>query len=162
VVVRNGYVVLRSPGGFRFCFVSEPLSLRPGATRWPHGHESIVDQVCLDIPPAQFERECAFWSTLTSWPLRHSTHRPEFAHLVRPAGMPLRLLLQRLEDPQQEGVTAHLDLATDDRDTEALRHAHLGAQRAERQPGDHWTVMLDPTGGRYCITDRDPESGLLD
>ena len=25
----------------------------------------------------------------------------------------------------------------------------------------HWTVLVDPVGRRYCVTDRDPSTGLL-
>ena len=46
--------------------------------------------------PAAYDTECAFWSELTGWPVRGSVSRPEFRHLVRPDGIPIRLLLQRL------------------------------------------------------------------
>ncbi|MER7070711.1 VOC family protein [Terrabacter sp. NPDC000476] len=155
----HGYVVLRSPGGFVLCLVHEPLGSRPSPTRWPQQHESIVDQVCLDIPPDAYEVECAFWSELTRWPVRRSVSRPEFRHLVRPDGIPLRLLLQRLDEASSGPVTGHLDLASDDRATEVARHRALGATVV----GDHgggWTVLRDPAGGLYCVTDRDPRTGL--
>ncbi len=154
-----GYVVLRSPGGFVFCFVHEPLARRPWPTRWPQEHESVVDQVCLDIPAAAYETECTFWSDVTGWPLRGSVRRPEFRHLVRPDGIPLRLLLQRLVEPATGRVTGHLDLACDDRSTEVSRHVGLGAA-VVADHGSGWTTLRDPTGCLYCITDRDPRSGL--
>ena len=155
----HGYVVLRSPGGFVFCFVHEPLTERPWPTRWPQEHESVVDQVCLDIPAVAYEAECTFWSELTGWPLRGSVSRPEFHHLVRPDGIPVRLLLQRLVEPVTGPVTGHLDLACDDRPTEVARHVRLGAT-VVADHGGGWTTLRDPAGGRYCITDRDPRSGL--
>jgi hypothetical protein len=155
----HGYVVVRSPGGFVFCFVHEPLAERPWPTRWPHGHESVVDQVCLDIPAVPYEAECTFWSELTGWPLRGSVSRPEFHHLVRPDGIPVRLLLQRLVEPVTGPVTGHLDLACDDRHTEVARHVGLGAT-VVADHGGGWTTLSDPAGGRYCITDRDPRSGF--
>lgn len=156
------YVVLRSPGGFVFCLVREKHAVRPGPTRWTYGHESLVDQVCLDIPAGAFDTECRFWSALTGWQLRGSVRRPEFAHLVRPDTLPLRFLLQRLDGPPSAAVSAHLDLATDDREAEVRRHEHLGATRAPGGAYPHWTVMHDPTGARYCVTDRSPATGLLD
>ncbi|WP_345507762.1 VOC family protein [Terrabacter aeriphilus] len=155
----HGYVVLRSPGGFVLCLVHEPLRARPSPTRWPHEHESIVDQLCLDIPSGAYEVECAFWAELTRWEVRRSVGRPEFRHLVRPDGIPLRLLLQRLDESASGRVTGHLDLASDDRPTEVARHRALGATVV----GDHgggWTTLLDPAGGLYCVTDRDPRTGL--
>jgi hypothetical protein len=159
----DGFVVLRSPGGFIFCFVHEVLSRRPWPTRWPQQHESVVDQVCLDIPAAAYDTECVFWSELTGWPVRRSVSRPEFRHLVRPDGIPIRLLLQRLGEAAPETemgprVTGHLDLACDDRATEVARHERLGATVVARHAG--WTTLRDPAGARYCVTDRDPRSGL--
>ena len=153
----GGHVVLRSPGGFVFCFVHERLGRPPAPVRWPGGQTSITDQVCLDIPSDRYEAECAFWSDLTGWPQRPSTDRSEFIHLVRPAGMPIRLLLQRLDD-HANVVTAHLDLACDDRAAEVARHETLGAT-ALTDPGGGWSVLRDTTGLRYCITDRRPRPG---
>ncbi len=150
--------MLRSPGGFVFCFVHEVLSRRPWPTRWPQQHESVVDQVCLDIPAAAYDTECAFWSQLTGWPVRRSVSRPEFRHLVRPDGIPIRLLLQRLGEAATGPVTGHLDLASDDRPTEVARHERLGATVVARHSG--WTTLRDPAGALYCVTDRDPRSGL--
>jgi hypothetical protein len=155
----DGYVVMRSPGGFVFCFVRERRSARPPATKWAHGHESLVDQVCLDISPGDAPREETFWAELTDWELRSSA-RPEFRHLVRPAELPIRLLLQRRDDDAGP-VTGHLDIATDDRETEVERHVALGATRLDDVPGARWTVLRDPAGAAYCITDRDPGTGLL-
>ena len=152
-------VAMRSPGGFAFGFVHERRSVRPGATKWPHGHESLLDQVCLDIAPGDFEAEATFWAHLTDWELRQGG-RPEFRHLVRPAELPIRLLLQH-RDNDGGPVTGHLDIATDDRPTEVGRHVALGATRLADVPGGRWSVLRDPTGAAYCITDRDPWTGLL-
>ena len=158
----HGYVVLRSPGGLTFCLVHERRRERPGPSRWADGdHESLVDQVCLDIPPEEFERECAFWAALTGWELRTSAAHPELAHLARPDGIPLRVLLQRLGDDGWNLVSAHLDLASSDRAAETRRHERLGAVVERVGPGVGWTVLTDPTGARYCITDRDPDTGVV-
>lgn len=154
----HGYIVLRSPGGFVFCFVGEPLVERAAPTRWPQQQESIVDQVCLDIPAGGYEAECGFWSGLTGWPQRRSLSRPEFRHLERPDAIPVRLLLQRLEEPGPAPVSGHLDLACDDRPAEVARHVSAGAV-VVADHGGGWTVLRDPAGGLYCITDRAPRSG---
>ncbi len=152
------FEVHSSPGGFAYCLVPGEPGERPAPATWPGGHRSIVDQVCLDIPPALYDEECEFWRDLTGWELRGSSVHPDFRHLARPEGQPIRVLLQRLLDDQPR-VTAHLDLATDDRETETRRHEALGATVL----GVHewWTVLRDPAGSRYCITDRDPDTGMV-
>ena len=157
----HGYVVLRSPGGFVFCFVRKPLAERPFPARWPGQHESVVDQVCLDIAAQGYEAECGFWSELTGWPQRPSVSRPEFRHLLRPDGQPIRLLLQRRGEAADATVAGHLDLACDDRPAEVARHVDLGAV-VVADPGGGWTVLCDPAGSVYCITDRDPRPGPSD
>ncbi|WP_243059145.1 VOC family protein [Nocardioides sp. SR21] len=150
VLARNdGYVVLRSPGGMVFCFVSHPASERPPASAWPTG-ASQVDQVCLDIPPRLHDRELEFWHRVTGWELV-SVDSPEFTRLRPPAAFPLQLLVQKLDD-DADGVSAHLDLAADDRDAEVERHVALGASEGGRH--DWWTVLTDPVGTTYCITRR--------
>jgi predicted enzyme related to lactoylglutathione lyase len=143
-----GYVVCGSPGGMTFCVVGHPGRRRPRPQRWPGGR-SIVDQVCLDIPPGRFDDECAFWQQLTGWDLAPESHG--FRRLARPSAMAIGLLLQRLDD-EQPVVTGHLDLAADDADAEAMRHVALGAHVVRRTAG--WITLLDPTGRDYCITRR--------
>jgi hypothetical protein len=154
-VTDEGYVVLTSPGGFTFCLVSHPASHPAAPADWADGGTSIVDQVCLDIPARLYDVEAAFWQALTGWERRPSPGHREFERLHRPPGQPLHLLLQRLEEPT--GPTrAHLDLACADREREARRHVRLGAVRLADH--GHWTVLRDPAGASYCITDRTPET----
>ncbi|WP_121255705.1 VOC family protein [Nocardioides ferulae] len=150
----DGYAVLTSPGGFPFCLVTHRASIRPRPAPWGDGAwESVVDQVCLDIPPAAHEREVAFWAAVTGWEARPTSD--EFTNLVRPGTSPLRLLLQRLDQPESGPVTAHLDLSSTDRDAETARHVALGARVLERF--EHWTVLAAPAGPAYCITARTPD-----
>jgi glyoxalase superfamily protein len=149
-----GYVICGSPGGLTFCLVGHPGRRRPGPVG-PPGARSLVDQVCLDVPPSQWDSERFFWAALTGWEPT-SGSLGQFAALTRPDGMPLRLLLQRLDD-EQYTVTAHLDLACEDRDVEAARHLGLGARPVRRT--EHWTTLRDPAGRGYCLTRRDVETG---
>jgi len=157
-VADHGYVALASPGGFPFCFVAHPASVRPLASTWPGGHSSLLDQVCLDIPASSYDSESLFWSEVTGWEERGSTVSPDFHSLLRPPGHPVRLLLQRLHDPTGR-VRAHLDWATTDRAAETERHVGLGATVLGTH--SHWTVLADPQDRVYCITDRQPETGML-
>ncbi|GAA1482298.1 hypothetical protein GCM10009624_27380 [Gordonia sinesedis] len=168
------YLVLESPGGFPFCLVGwDGQTTRSRPIRWPGDTISIIDQVCLDIPEPLFDRECSFWSALTGWDTA-PTSRPELVALRRNPALALGILLQRKPspDPQTERATdtdgsgsapaeskatAHLDLATNSVDDEVARHTDWGATVVNRLP--RWTVMSDPVGRRYCVTDRNPRTG---
>ncbi|WP_225834915.1 VOC family protein [Streptomyces sp. NK08204] len=146
------WAVLRSPAGLPWCAVPwQGETVRP-----PVMEGSRLDQVCLDIPPSAYDTERAFWAELTGWQ-QLTGSRPEFQVLKPPPGMPLRILLQRLDT--ERPASAHLDLACADRAFVRARHERLGADMAGQGP--HWTVMRDPAGGTYCLTDRDPETGGL-
>jgi hypothetical protein len=151
--VSDGLVVLRSPGRLPFCLVTHRgQSVRP-APVGPAGARAVVDQVCVDIPADRYETECDFWSALTGWPRSRGAVDDEFNRLERPAGIPYAFLLQRLDDAQPT-VTAHLDLACEDRDAVASRHRSWGAELVRRTPD--WTVLRDPAGVTYCATVRPP------
>lgn len=150
----NDVIVLRSPGGLPFCVVPHRGEHAPPSTpRAPEGRRSLVDQVCIDITPVRYAAERDFWGAVTGWSAR-STDAAHFDRLDPPEGQPLQLLLQRLETPADGPTTAHLDLACDSVPEETSRHESLGA----RVEGvfDGWTTMIDPSGGRYCLTRRTP------
>ena len=149
----DGVVSLTSPAGLVFCLVHEHERVPAPPAQWG-SHRSVVDQVCLDVPPAGYVAECAFWSTLLDLPLRPSSYR-QFHSLERPDDVAVRILLQRRDDDTP--ASAHLDLACDDRGAETERHVALGAEVVRRVDG--WTVLRDPAGLAYCITDRTPERG---
>ncbi|MET8149681.1 VOC family protein [Actinoplanes sp. NPDC049668] len=144
VVLADGeLVVLRSPAGLRFCLVP----WRGEAVR-PAGGRALVDQLCLDVPRAVFDGEADFWAAATGWRRRPGS-LPEFDFLVRPDGMPLRLLLQRVGGDR---AGMHPDLACDDRPAEVAWHVGLGAVVVSAGP--RWTTLRDPAGRLYCVTDR--------
>jgi hypothetical protein len=155
--IADGLVIADSPGGFTFCLVrwhEEGTVPRPVAL--DTGGPSRLDQLCLDIPPGAYERECSFWAALTGWDLRPGSG--EFARLDRPAQIPLELLFQRQESAGPSGqVTGHVDIACASREHLAPRHAASGARVVSVFP--EWTTMSDPTGRPYCLTGRDPETG---
>ncbi|MER6121558.1 VOC family protein [Streptomyces sp. NPDC001795] len=157
VAGHRGWAVLRSPGGQLFCAVPwHGESVRPPVVEGPGGAASRLDQVCLDLAPAAFDAEVAFWGDLTGWESFPGS-LPEF-HVVRPsAALPVRILLQRLGHDRP--TSAHLDLACADIDATRAWHEGLGATFVAAGP--HWTVMCDPAGGTYCLTGRDPWTGGL-
>jgi len=118
--------------------------------------DSRLDQVCLDVAPEGYEVEKSFWTALTGWEL-HPDAQPEFDLLVPPLGLPIRILLQRLGN--DGASSAHVDLACSNIEAARSWHERCGARVVGRWP--HWIVMMDPTGGTYCLTARDPETGRL-
>ena len=147
------WAVLASPAGVRFCLVPwHGATAPPAPTTHPAAGRSRLDQVCIDVGPADHERELRFWTDLTGWPLSAATIRPEFSLLRPPQGLPVQLLVQRLDADRPGG--AHVDLACSDVAAATAYHVSLGARMLRQQPW--WTVLADPAGGTYCLTARDP------
>jgi hypothetical protein len=147
-------VVCRSPGGFVFCLTTwSSQETSRGQVR--AGQPSLLDQICLDIPRDRYAVEVEFWSELTGWGLQ-DVDSPEFERLEWPRELPVRFLLQRLDEPSGP-VRGHVDLACVDVRAECDRHMALGAQ--EVGPGRGWVVLRDPNGHEYCCTGRDPLTG---
>jgi hypothetical protein len=152
-----GHVVLTSPGGLTFCFVPHPGAALPEPAVWGEGHHAMVYQVCIDVPSARHEAVRAFWLATLDATLE-GFEEPEFSWLRPRRQLALDVLVQRLDDEDGE-VRAHLDLGTDDRAAEVARHEALGASATAVH--SFWTVMRDPVGMTYCITDRDPATRRL-
>lgn len=161
VLEKPGLSVFTSPAGAPFCFVRHKGSQRdtPPPRTWSGGQRSRLDQICIDIPPDEFDAELAFWRELTGWP-RSSTDVLEFRRLLPPPGLPLHFLLQRLEhtEPSRK-AGAHMDFSSTDVDLETARHVALGARPLDRHP--RCQIMRDPTGLVYCITGKDPDGSWL-
>lgn len=153
VAEHDGWAVLRTPAGVPFCVVPwAGESVRPPVVRG-----SRLDQVCLDLPPSAFDTEVAFFGALLDGWASAPGSRPEFHVLRPPAGLPVRILLQRLGE--ERAPSAHVDLACADIAATRARHEELGAVFVA--DGAHWTVLRDPAGGVYCLTARDPGTGAL-
>lgn len=147
--------VLRSPTYQPFCLVPwrGQRSVPPVVTG-PGGVRSRADQISLDVSPDAFDAEVGFWVELTGWDASPGEHA-EF-HVLRPAlGLPVHLIVQRLDAPRP--ASAHLDVACPDLEAGRTWHEAHGAEFVGR--GDAWLVMRDPSGGVYCLTRRDPETG---
>ncbi len=161
VATLEGVRILSSPAGQVFCLVhdDEPrpeLDRTRLARTWPGGHRSRPTHLCLDVPPAAYDAELAFWAAATGWAVRPGT-RPEYTFLrpveeVLPS--PLSLLLQRLDRPG-DVRSAHLDLGTDDVAAESRRLLDLGAM--DGGAAGSWHVLRDPVVGLpFCVTAQRP------
>jgi Glyoxalase-like domain len=148
-----GLTVAESPGGFPFCLVGWDGERTVPPPVAAGGGFSRADTLCLDAPPAGFERECAFWAALTGGETRPA-RVAGFASLTSAPGWPARLLLQRRDSAgPADSVTGHVDFGCTDSDAER-RHTALGARVTAKQ--QHWTVLTDPAGREYCLVGRDP------
>ncbi|UFS97031.1 VOC family protein [Nocardia huaxiensis] len=153
VLEHPDYRVLKSPHGMIFCLTPAERSggELPSRVTGPDGDESRLDQVCLDIGATDYDDEVRFWTELTGWTWQPGS-LPEFSRLRPEATVPIRLLLQRLEEDRP--TSAHIDLACTDIEATAAWHEKLGAHVIERER--HWIVMTDPAGQPYCLTGRVP------
>ena len=94
----------------------------------------------------------AFWVGLTGCdPVGERSG--SYVPLHRPAGVPVRLVLQRCDDDRPgEPARCHLDLAVADRPAAVSEHVRIGATHVVDH--EHWTVLRDPSGHEYCVIDR--------
>jgi hypothetical protein len=137
----------------------KPAPPIPPPASFPGVRGSRVYQVCVDRPSRWFDDDARVWADLTGGSLEVLERRPEFTWVRIPGGpRPLELLLQRLDEPDGPG-SAHLDVGTSDRPEEVRRHLALGATVVAEE--EFWTVLQDPAGFPYCVTDRDPATGEL-
>lgn len=116
-------------------------------------HYSRLSAVVIDAPPADHDRELAFWRAATGRPLAQLDY-PEY-HGSAVSGEDLWLLIQRLDDGQGR---VHVDIHTDDMAAEVARLEALGAERVRQVHS--WWVLRDPAGLLFCVV---PEpAGSLD
>ncbi|GIG65541.1 VOC family protein [Phytomonospora endophytica] len=149
-------IVLASPGGAPFCVVaweaetgrSAPVEIGDSRTR--------LDQLCVDVAPADFEAESRFWPALTGWTTGAGI-LPEFTWVRQPRELPLRILIQRMAETGPARM--HLDFACADIDAAREVHERLGASHVASHV--RWHVMRDPGGVEYCLTVRDPDTGVI-
>lgn len=112
----------------------------------------------LDLHTDSLGEAAAFWSALTGAEARPAPV-PGFTYLKGPAGMPVRLLLQRLDDAAPgQPARAHVDLGCTDPAGEVARHVRLGARVTAAFP--RWTVLTDPAGREYCLLNRPPRGTM--
>lgn len=91
----------------------------------------------------------AFWRAALG--LRSTMETPDFVIL---GGHPA-LAFQRVEAPTPGKNRLHLDLAGGERAAEVARLVELGAVvvRHHDVDGFCWTVLTDPAGNEFCVSD---------
>jgi len=115
-------------------------------------HTSRVAHFVIDV--GDLDRGIAFWSVAleaTEEPIN-----PTSSKVYRRLRLPdseIRVLLQLTADPKAGKERMHLDLETDDVETEVRRLEALGATRWDHQQerGHNFWVMQDPWGNEFCV-----------
>jgi len=116
-----------------------------------------LDSIAIDCPDA--EALSTFYGHLLDLPVKFDA--------VRVPDRDLEIWFQPVDDylpptwpTQERGQQIHLDYAVTDLSAGVARAITLGATKADVQPGDSWTVMLDPAGHPFCLFAQD--TGLAD
>jgi hypothetical protein len=110
-------------------------------------HYSGLSKVVIDVPPAEHDRELAFWSAAAGQQLAQGHRYPEY-HGAIIHGQEFGLLVQRLGDGLGR---VHLDIHTDDLAAEVARLEELGAERV--QLVHSWWILRDPAGMLFCVVE---------
>jgi Glyoxalase-like domain len=113
-------------------------------------HYSRLSKVVIDVPPADHDRELAFWDAALGVPLPQGVRYPEYHGAMLPYN-DVGLLIQRLGDGQ---ARVHIDIHTDDLPAEVARLEKLGAERVGQE--HFWQLMRDPAGLVFCVIPEPP------
>jgi hypothetical protein len=116
-------------------------------------HFSTLLKVVIDVPPAEHDRELAFWQEALGQALPQFPSPQTEYHGGPLHGHDMWLLVQRLDDGQPR---VHLDMHTDNLDAEVARLEALGAERVRQVYS--WWVMRDPAGLAFCVLPEPPGS----
>ncbi|EGD54144.1 VOC family protein [Gordonia neofelifaecis] len=149
------FITMRSPAGGVFCLIpSGDESVRARPIRWPGGGISIIDQLRFQVPSTEFDAEVAFWADLTGKDAGDTTAVDEVA-LNNSPRLSLQVVILRTGE---DVASAHTGIAASNLSDEVERHEDWGATIVERC--DDSVRMADPSGRLYCITARNPRTGL--
>src|SRR4051812_4654923 len=93
-----------------------------------------------------------FWSDALAY---EAVHRDDsYVALKAKDGSRPTLVLQRVPEPKRTKNRMHLDVHTDDLDTDLARLLRLGADviSPERRDGNtRWVVLKDPEANEFCL-----------
>lgn len=78
---------------------------------------------------------------------------PETDPTVAVGGPGPTLFFQQVPEPKTTKNRLHLDIESPDRAAEVERLIELGA--SVQQEFESWTMLLDPEGNEFCVTDPD-------
>ncbi len=112
-----------------------------------------VGSVVIDCN--DFEVMSSFWQQALRYEPRDS---PEAGWVVLrdPQARGVNVSLQQVPEKPAEKNRLHLDLYTEDPETEIERLVGLGASSHRRtsEPGEDFVVLEDPEGNLFCVVDK--------
>ena len=94
-----------------------------------------------------------FWHRATGYEVKDSGRW--FAHLI-PEGIALKhIIIIKVPEGKTAKNRCHIDFDTDDRVAEVERLVSVGATKVADHTlhGFTWTVMQDPEGNEFCVSD---------
>jgi predicted enzyme related to lactoylglutathione lyase len=95
-----------------------------------------------------------FWSAALARSLDPEAS-PFFASIGRAeAAQTVALFFQKVDESKSAKNRMHVDLHSDDRESEVQRLVGLGAKRQDEKDewGTRWTIMTDPEGNEFCVS----------
>ncbi|MFB9908172.1 VOC family protein [Allokutzneria oryzae] len=109
---------------------------------------------CITIDCADPAKLTGFWSEALD--LTVAADLGEFVFLAPKDARGPTVGLQKVAEVKAEKNRVHMDLSADDRAAEVERLVGLGATvKGEfTVPGLTWTVLTDPEGNEFCVSER--------
>jgi predicted enzyme related to lactoylglutathione lyase len=109
-------------------------------------HHSRLCTIVIDCRTEDLTDATKFWSNAIGRPVEASENPAEEKYVRLGSGKEdVIILLQKVDHPSR----VHLDIETDDVESEVARLEKLGAKRIEKV--QTWWVMEAPTGQRFCV-----------
>lgn len=108
-------------------------------------HRILMRTVVFDFPPEVHDIARDFWQIALAAGLRRGHTYPEYHVLEHPATTG-PVMVQQLGHGASR---VHLDIETDDLDSEIARLVAVGATVVERH--QEWAVLRDPAGLVFCV-----------
>ncbi|SDY70059.1 hypothetical protein SAMN05444365_103175 [Micromonospora pattaloongensis] len=95
-----------------------------------------------------------FWSEAAGYQIKWR-HEDEFLILAPTDGGATNIGLQRVAGQRSGKNRVHIDWEADDRAAEVTRLVALGATLVAEHgtPGFAWSVLADPEGNEFCVSD---------
>lgn len=117
-----------------------------------------LDAMAVVLDSDNAEALSAFYAKMLGWTTIPYQSGDEWIVIVKDHA--LALVFQQVDDykrpvwpwtPEQQQQMMHLDFYVENTES-AIEHAlDCGAVLSDIQPGDFWTVLIDPAGHPFCI-----------